>query len=87
MLPDVNDDDVEETEIVVNDTEPVFLRGQTAASGAQLSPVKIVREPDGSLQRAANQAGWGTVSNVRRSLNARRPGPKQAHSLAWSLFS
>ena len=25
--------------------------------GAQLSPVKIVREPDGSLVRAANQAG------------------------------
>eukprot|EP00971_Amphidinium_carterae_P058464 1156505-Amphidinium_carterae.1 len=31
----------------------VFLRGQTTKSGLQLSPVQVVKEPDGSLSRAA----------------------------------
>eukprot|EP00741_Cyanophora_paradoxa_P023533 tig00021589_g22735.t1 len=42
----------EEMEIELNEEEPVFLRGQTSVA-AQLSPVKIVKNPDGSLQRAA----------------------------------
>ena len=33
-------------------SEPLFLRGQTKLSVA-MSPIKIVKNPDGSLQRAA----------------------------------
>jgi ATP-dependent RNA helicase DHX8/PRP22 len=42
----------EELEIEINDSEPLFLRGQTKQSVA-MSPIKIVKNPDGSLQRAA----------------------------------
>jgi len=48
------DSDVEEDyEIELQEREPVFLRGQTTKAGIQLSPVQVVREPDGSLARAA----------------------------------
>ena len=39
-------------DIEINESEPAFLRGQTKAS-KELSPVRIVKNPDGSLQRAA----------------------------------
>ena len=42
----------QEVEIELNDDEPAFLRGQTKVS-LDVSPVKIVKNPDGSLQRAA----------------------------------
>jgi ATP-dependent RNA helicase DHX8/PRP22 len=42
----------EEFEIERNESEPLFLRGQTKMSVA-MSPIKIVRNPDGSMQRAA----------------------------------
>jgi hypothetical protein len=38
----------------LNENEPAFLRGQTRAS-RELSPVRIVANPDGSMQRAALQ--------------------------------
>lgn len=44
----------EELDIELNDAEPTFLRGQTRAS-RELSPVRIVANPDGSMQRAALQ--------------------------------
>ncbi|KAL8435108.1 hypothetical protein Efla_006329 [Eimeria flavescens] len=46
----------EDVEIEVVDDEPLFLRGQTTRAGMQLSPVKIVANPDGSLARAAATA-------------------------------
>ncbi|CDJ30515.1 pre-mRNA splicing factor RNA helicase, putative [Eimeria mitis] len=46
----------EDIEIEVVDEEPLFLRGQTTRAGMQLSPVKIVANPDGSLARAAATA-------------------------------
>ena len=39
-------------EIELNEEEPIFLRGQTKNSIA-MSPIKIVKNPDGSMQRAA----------------------------------
>ena len=42
----------EELEIELNESEPLFLRGQTKQSVA-MSPIKVVKNPDGSLQRAA----------------------------------
>mmetsp|Transcript_15866 Transcript_15866/g.35547 ORF Transcript_15866/g.35547 Transcript_15866/m.35547 type:complete len:1098 (-) Transcript_15866:65-3358(-) len=50
----IHDSDIEEDyEIEISEKEPVFLRGQTTKSGLQLSPVQVVKEPDGSLSRAA----------------------------------
>ena len=40
-------------ELEMNDDEPPFLQGQTVGGGADVSPIKIVKNPDGSLQRAA----------------------------------
>eukprot|EP00803_Ostreobium_quekettii_P000314 evm.model.scf_193.5 EVM.evm.TU.scf_193.5 scf_193:32945-51100(-) len=49
-----NDDDPdEEFEIDINEDEPAFLKGQSSKSGVEMSPVKIVKNPDGSMQRAA----------------------------------
>lgn len=33
--------------------EPAFLAGQSSRSGVEVSPIKIVKNPDGSMQRAA----------------------------------
>jgi len=42
----------EEVEVELNEEEPLFLKGQTRLS-QEFSPVRIVKNPDGSLQRAA----------------------------------
>ena len=46
------DDDAPDLEIELNEEEPPFLQGQTKMS-LNLSPIKVVKNPDGSLQRAA----------------------------------
>lgn len=52
LLPE---SDVEEDfEIEMQEKEPIFLRGQTTKAGLQLSPIQVVKEPDGSLARAAS---------------------------------
>lgn len=56
----------EETDVELAEVEPSFLRGQTRRSGRDLEPVKIVKNPDGSLQRAAMQQG--TLAKERREL-------------------
>ncbi|KAL7515728.1 hypothetical protein ACHAXN_012885 [Cyclotella atomus] len=56
----------EETEVELADIEPSFLRGQTRRSGRDLEPIRIVKNPDGSLQRAAMQQG--TLAKERREL-------------------
>eukprot|EP01038_Epipyxis_sp_PR26KG_P008095 gene8095-10964_t len=58
--------DTEEiVDIEINDDEPAFLRGQTKAS-RELSPVRIVKNPDGSLSRAALHQNQ--LSKERREL-------------------
>ncbi|RHY16732.1 hypothetical protein DYB25_004790 [Aphanomyces astaci] len=61
--------DIEETEeefeIELNEDEPLFLRGQTKAS-LELSPVKIVKNPDGSMSRAAMTQS--TLAKERREM-------------------
>lgn len=58
----------EETEVELNtDHEAAFLRGQTKKSGRRdLEPIKIVKNPDGSLQRAAMQQN--ALAKERREL-------------------
>lgn len=45
----------EETDVEIADVEPNCSRGQTDRSGRELEPVRLVKNPDGSLQRAAMQ--------------------------------
>jgi len=45
-------DDEPDLEIELNEEEPPFLQGQTKMS-LNLSPIKVVKNPDGSMQRAA----------------------------------
>eukprot|EP00958_Prasinococcus_capsulatus_P028410 scaffold6691_cov358-Prasinococcus_capsulatus_cf.AAC.17 len=52
-------------EVELNDAEPTFLRGQTRNS-VNVSPIKIVKNPDGSLQRAAMTQG--ALAKERREL-------------------
>ncbi|ORZ32608.1 hypothetical protein BCR44DRAFT_1234281 [Catenaria anguillulae PL171] len=64
LIP-VGDDVEEDVDIELREEEPVFLRGQTKLS-LQLSPVKIVKAPDGSLNRAA--VAGGELARERRQL-------------------
>jgi ATP-dependent RNA helicase DHX8/PRP22 len=67
----------EEFEIELNDSEPAFLRGQTRQT-RELSPVKIVANPEGSLNRAA--MAQGEFAKERRELKQ-----AQANSLIDSI--
>ena len=67
----------EDVEIELNEEEPQFLKGQTKAS-KELSPIRIVKNPDGSMQRAAlHQA---TLFQERKELKQ-----AQANSLMDSI--
>jgi ATP-dependent RNA helicase DHX8/PRP22 len=50
---ELNEEDVE---IEINDKEPAFLENHTTKSGVQMSPIRVVRNPEGSLQREALNA-------------------------------
>jgi ATP-dependent RNA helicase DHX8/PRP22 len=56
----------EEYDVELADSEPAFLRGQTRRSGKDLSPIKIIKNPDGSMQRAAMQQS--SLAKERREL-------------------
>ncbi|EME27883.1 pre-mRNA-splicing factor ATP-dependent RNA helicase [Galdieria sulphuraria] len=62
----------EELEIELNEEEPQFLRGQTSRA-QPLSPVRIVKNPDGTLQRAAL-----TQSNLAKERREMREQQKRA---------
>ena len=68
----------EETEVELAQVEPAFLKGQTRRSGRDLEPVRIVKNPDGSLQRAALQQ----VSNAKERRELRQA---QANNLIDSI--
>ena len=55
----------EDIEVEINDVEPVFLRGQTEMS-KEMSPVRITKNPDGSMNRAAMTQS--TLAKERREL-------------------
>lgn len=40
----------------MNDRQPPFLTGQTTKAGINLSPVRIVKNPEGTLHRQALNA-------------------------------
>ena len=55
----------EELDVEVREEEPAFLAGQTKKT-LQLSPIKIVKAPDGSLNRAA--LAGASLAKERREL-------------------
>lgn len=65
VLPDA-DPTEKDVEIEVADTEPAFLKGQTTKTGALLSPIRVVANPDGSLSRAAATAS--ALAKERREI-------------------
>jgi ATP-dependent RNA helicase DHX8/PRP22 len=64
LLPPT-EEDVQDVEIELNEEEPAFLRGQLSHAG-QLSPIKIVKAPEGSMQRSATMAS--ALAKERREL-------------------
>lgn len=63
----------EEVDIEVNEKEAPFLRGQTSAT-LELSPVKIVKAPDGTLNRAA--LAGASLAKERRELRQQEQNDK-----------
>ena len=48
-LEELRPDDENEMEIELNEKEAPFLMGQTSKGGVHLSPVRVIKNPDGSL--------------------------------------
>ncbi|EPX74738.1 ATP-dependent RNA helicase Prp22 [Schizosaccharomyces octosporus yFS286] len=86
--PELKPEDDEDFEIELRDEEPRFLAGQTKLS-LKLSPIKVVKAPDGSLSRAAMQ-GQVLASDRRemRQKEARMQSEKELEkqdlSLVWN---
>lgn len=71
----------EEIEVELNEEEPPFLRGQTSQT-MDLSPIKVVKNPDGSLQRAA--LTQSALAKERRELREQQKN-QQLDSLPKDL--
>lgn len=63
----------EEVDIEVNEREAPFLRGQTSAT-LELSPIKIVKAPDGTLNRAA--LAGASLAKERREMRQQEQNEK-----------
>ena len=64
LMEDTTELDLE-VEIELNEAEPAFLAGQTSKT-LEVSPIRIVANPDGSMQRAAMAAG--ALAKERREM-------------------
>lgn len=53
-------------QVDINEVEPAFLKGCTTRAGIELSPVRVVKNPDGAMQRAAMTAAQ--LARDRREL-------------------
>ncbi|KAJ5587537.1 uncharacterized protein N7459_003302 [Penicillium hispanicum] len=65
----------EDVDIEVRDEEPPFLAGQTKQS-LELSPIRVVKAPDGSMNRAAMSGT--TLAKERRELKQQEAKDKAA---------
>ncbi|KAF7494155.1 ATP-dependent RNA helicase DHX8 [Sarcoptes scabiei] len=66
LIPGLDDDDDEDIEIELVEEEPAFLRGHGRSHVTDLSPVRIVKNPDGSLAQAAMMQS--ALAKERREL-------------------
>ncbi|KAI9837179.1 MAG: DEAH-box ATP-dependent RNA helicase prp22 [Sclerophora amabilis] len=69
----------EDVDIEVRDEEPPFLAGQTKQS-LELSPIRVVKAPDGSLNRAAMSGT--SLAKERRDLRQQEAQDKAAEQAA-----
>ncbi|KAJ5397376.1 ATP-dependent RNA helicase DHX8 [Penicillium cosmopolitanum] len=69
----------EDVDIEVKDEEPPFLAGQTKQS-LELSPIRVVKAPDGSMNRAAMSGA--NLSKERRELKQQEAQDKAAERAA-----
>ena len=69
----------EDVDIEVREEEPPFLAGQTKQS-LELSPIRVVKAPDGSLNRAAMSGD--TLARERRELRQQEAQEKAAKEAA-----
>lgn len=53
LLPKPEEDEIEDIEIELVEEEPAFLRGHGRLHNTDLEPVRIVKNPDGSLAQSA----------------------------------
>ncbi|KAK3502819.1 ATP-dependent RNA helicase DHX8 [Neurospora crassa] len=74
----------EDVDIEVRDEEPPFLAGQTKQS-LELSPIRVVKAPDGSLNRAA-MAGTN-LAKERKELRQQETEAKKAEEKKVDLSS
>lgn len=44
-------EEIEDINIEVNEREPPFLTGQTTKTGINLSPVRVIKNPEGTMNR------------------------------------
>lgn len=72
----------EDVEIEIRDEEPPFLAGQTKQS-LQLSPIKIVKAPDGTLNRAA--LGGAALAKERKELRQQQLADEAAQDVDKDL--
>jgi ATP-dependent RNA helicase DHX8/PRP22 len=71
----LNDAETEEDmDVEIREEEPPFLQGQTKQT-LQLSPVKVVKVPDGSMNRAAMEGA--ALSKERRELRQQQMNEEQ----------
>ena len=75
ILPKDDDSDGEDLEIELVDDEAPFLKGYGKQSTQDLSPVKIVKNPDGSLQQAAMMQN--ALSKERREIKQQQREQQQ----------
>jgi len=78
----VNGEEIEEEEdvdIEVKDDEPPFLAGQTKQS-LELSPIRVIKAPDGSMNRAAMQGD--VLAKERRDLRQQEAQDKASKEAA-----
>jgi ATP-dependent RNA helicase DHX8/PRP22 len=57
-------------QVDIKEDEPQFLKGHTARSGQEMSPIRVVKNPDGSMQRAA--LTQSALSRERRDLRQQK---------------
>ncbi|CAF1596770.1 unnamed protein product, partial [Adineta ricciae] len=75
LLSKEDDSDGEDIEVEVVDDEAPFLKGYGKQSVQDLSPVKIVKNPDGSLQQAAMMQS--ALSKERREIQQEQRDQQQ----------
>lgn len=77
LQAELHEEAIEDVEIELREEEPAFLKGQTHLS-LELSPVKIVKNPEGSLNRAAMSGG--ILASERREMRQQLKAEEQSGS-------